>query len=109
MPPNCPIFDNFHDARIRAILDSQVAGTRTLDAMQNALRIWLTDDASHTHDDFALWNHDPFHAGGYHQHDDSDHRQLGGPVSAGQRNELAEHGPEMFVPSHSGRIELERV
>ena len=33
------------------------------------------------------------------------HRQHGGPVSAGQRYMVGEAGPEMFVPSQSGRIE----
>ena len=36
---------------------------------------------------------------------DAPARQHGGPVSAGQRYRVGERGPEMFVPSQSGRIE----
>ena len=65
-----------------------------------------TDDASHEHEDFERWDHDPWHSGDYHEHDDfAGFRQHGGPVSAGRRYKVGEAGPEMFVPSQSGRIE----
>ena len=98
--------DDFHDAKIRAILAAQVAERN---ARRNAEREAQrpTDNADHQHEDHELWNHDPWHSGDYHEHDDNfgGFRQHGGPVSTGQRYKVGEAGPEMFVPSERGRIE----
>ena len=99
--------DDFYDAKVRVILEGQV---RERDARRQAARDEQrrTEAAGHEHDDYGYgYDHDPWHTGSYHEHDDYDpaFRQHGGPVSAGRRYMVGEAGPEMFVPSQGGRIE----
>ena len=90
--------DDFYDAKIRAILAAQVVEQ---DARRQAER-----DATRPGTDPG--DNDHQHGGTPHdylpQHD-ALHRQRGGLVSAGRPYVVGEAGPEMFVPSGSGRIE----
>ena len=82
------------------------------DARSNAERDTQSSDGTyHEHSDMpaAIQHlHNPIHP-----YDDPSHhfsvglsqRQHGGPVSAGRPYIVGEAGPEMFVPSGSGRIE----
>ena len=97
--------DNFHDAKIRAILAAQVAER---DARRNAGREAQRpiDDAEHQHEYFERWDHDPLHTGDYHEHEDFDYRQHGGPVSAGQpATSWAKAGLRCSFRRSRGRIE----
>ena len=58
---------------------------------------------------FTISEHREFSYSGYQDFDHDDNplamRQHGGPVSAGRPYMVGERGPELFVPSRSGRIE----
>ena len=90
--------DDFHDAKIRAILAAQV---RERDARRAAAARTTT----------VVPPQNPYGGGipGIHGDIPGDQgylgRQHGGPVSSGRPYIVGEAGPEMFVPSGSGRIE----
>ena len=86
--------DDFYDAKLKLILEAQ---EKERDARRNARRDAAGQRAA---DDAAA----PWLSGGGAS-DVMIGRQHGGPVSAGRRYMVGEAGPEMFVPSSSGRIE----
>ena len=83
--------DDFYDAKIKAILAAQV---RERDAA-----IPDPGTVAPTNPYRGVTPSQDRITGG------SGYRQHGGPVTAGQRYVVGEAGPEMFVPSQSGRIE----
>ena len=81
--------DDFYDAKLQKILAAQV---KERDARRKADR--ATTHVPTPTDNIPAWVPQGIYP-----------RQHGGPVSAGRRFMVGERGPEMFIPSQSGRIE----